>query len=184
MKTSMGINNDKLIKREMMRPLSMKELLDMMPDVKIMKYKEFENVDDIDSFIDKYKKIILLYESKMNFGHWVALFKGSYDDEPVIEWFDSYGIFPDDERKFIPKEFLEYYEKVPHTVKLLTKSKYIKRYSQYKLQGNKTNTCGRWCYVRLRLSHVSEDKFNDLFTKNMPKGITPDYLVTLMSMII
>lgn len=164
--------------REIKRPLSTLDLQKMLGNkIKIIDYRKLHKYHNIDNILGKYGCVILLYETRLNYGHWVCLFK----DGNIIEHFDSYGYRPDEELKFTPKYFREtYYGKLPHLVTLLMNSPYKIRYNHYKLQkhGNGISTCGRWVALRLLLRNLDEHQFKKLFTV---KGIPKDYLVTLIT---
>lgn len=187
MKTIKFKDIEKFINKEIQRPLSTTEMHEIMGEpIKIMDYQKFQTYNDIDKVLGKKGMAIILYTLTERFGHWCCIFKTKNNKgKPIIEWFDSYGFSVDDERDFVPKEFLnEQYNKKPHVVKLFYKSKYNKRYSHHRLQGKSSNTCGRWVIMRLKLRHLNENKFNDLFTKDLPKNMSPDFLVTLMTHIL
>jgi len=143
----------------------------------LMTYSELKKYDNLDEALGPHDALVLLYETRENFGHWVTIFRRG----DLIEHFDSYGYFPDDELKFIP----EYFRKVngldyPHLTALMYESGYKPSYNEYVLQSDKrdVNTCGRWVVARLILRHLPLDKFVKLF-KN--KDYSPDFLVTIFT---
>ena len=71
-------------------------------NIKILKYGQLRDFKNIDDAFNPYDAIALLYESKPNYGHWVLLLR--HPKKKTIEFFDSYGIFPDDQIKKIPNE--------------------------------------------------------------------------------
>ena len=73
--------------------------------IKILKYSQLRNFKSIDDLLKPYGRVIILYESKPGYGHWVGLFRYPHSD--VIEFFDSYGMFPDHERHYIKPDFRE-----------------------------------------------------------------------------
>ena len=78
----------------------------------LLTYTELQKYNNIDQVLGPYSALVLLYETSKNFGHWVCVFKVN---ENTIEHFDSYGLKPDDELKFIPEYFREVnYEEIPH----------------------------------------------------------------------
>lgn len=128
--------------------------------VNIMTYDELEELNTIDDVLGPHDKAVILYSTSESYGHWVCLWK----HENTINFFDSYGYFPDDERKFIPEAYLKLkYNKIPHLTALLYKCKYPIRYNEYKLQNETTHTCGRWCIVRLLLDNLNEHDFYNVF---------------------
>jgi len=132
----------------------------------VLTYPELVNYDNINDAMGPHGALILLYMTKQNYGHWVCAFKRNNN---AIEFFDSYGFFPDDELKLIP----EYFRKVsnqlyPHLTYLLLKSKNKIEYNNVQLQKLKkdVNTCGRWCIVRIMLRNLTINEFVRKFQDN------------------
>ena len=70
-------------------------------DAKIMKYYAPGNFYDIDQLLpDEKDYCIILYEDRPNGGHWTALSKHN----GLYAHFDSYGVKPDSELKWIGKK--------------------------------------------------------------------------------
>lgn len=144
--------------------LNEEDMLDLVDGkAKIMTYSELTNYDDIDDALGKHGAIILLYESEKYYGHWTALFKRGN----VIEFFDSYGLKPDDELKMIPDNFRRVNNmELPHLTALLYYSpkKYRISYNEHYLQelNPDINTCGRWVAMRLIFRDLTLRKFIDL----------------------
>ena len=72
---------------------------------KIIRYHELNKVRNIEDVM-KDNSVVILYEKRRNNGHWVCLVRYLKGGVPTIEFFDSYGIFPDDEKKQISDEYL------------------------------------------------------------------------------
>jgi len=132
----------------------------------VLTYPELVNYDNINDAMGPHGALILLYMTNQNYGHWVCAFKRNNN---AIEFFDSYGFFPDDELKLIP----EYFRKVsnqlyPHLTYLLLKSKNKIEYNNVQLQKLKkdVNTCGRWCIVRIMLRNLTINEFVRKFQDN------------------
>lgn len=132
--------------------------------VKVLTYNEMENTaNTIDDLLYPYDKVIILYSTSESYGHWVCMFRVGN----VIQFFDSYGYFPDDQRDFIPMEFFKkHYDKIPKLTRLLYESPYDKHYNEFRLQDKNTHTCGRWCIVRLLLDDLDEYQFISLFDED------------------
>ena len=148
-----------------------------IPDALILKYGELR----------KYKKLpplplVLLYETKNNFGHWTSILR----TPEGIEHFDSYGYKPDEEFEFIPKKF-RYKSNQDHKylLDMLIKSKEPVNYSQYNLQGDlPMATCGRWVILRNLFKDLTIDQFAHMILKTrnqlrkeVSKKITSDDIV-------
>jgi hypothetical protein len=137
---------------------------------KIITYQELTKYNNIEILLKEKKFIILLYESTRNYGHWCTFF---INKDNNIEFFDSYGIMPDFELKFSDNIFRKHNNMLlPHLTVLLINSKRDIEYNNYKLQGEKTQTCGLWCVFRcLTSKNKNIDDFYDLFknVKNKDK---------------
>jgi len=118
------------------KPLSDEDINKYMNnDSTIILYKDIN-----DLFINS-SNVFILYPITSNFGHWVLLLKRN---DNYIEFFDSYGIFTDEEYKHgahIKKKYLS---------SLLIKSNpNIKLfYNEIQYQKWNTNYCGYHCVVR------------------------------------
>lgn len=143
----------------------------------LMTYPELTKYDNLDEALGKYGALVLLYETKQNYGHWVCIFKVNKN---TVEHFDSYGYKPDDELKFIPNYFRKLNnEWYPHLTSLLYYSKYTVIYNEYRLQKKKKgiNTCGRWVVTRLNYRMIPQDVFANFFLEYKD----PDKLVTYLT---
>ena len=98
-------------------------------------YSQIHNFNSIEELLGKYKKCVILYHTSENYGHWTAL----YENKGTIYFFDSYGIIPDNELKFLHKE-------KPNIA-----------------------TCGRWCINRLQNTDISVDNYYKIFKEASKK---------------
>lgn len=140
----------------------------------LLTYSELQKYKNIDEALGDYGALVLLYETKQNFGHWTAIFKVNKNK---IEHFDSYGLKPDDELKFVPEYFRRInYEDIPHLTYLLYNSGYNVIYNEYKLQKKliNINTCGRWVATRLKYRMIPQKIFAKFFLEYKD----PDKIVT------
>lgn len=162
------------------KSLSDNDILNFLPNCKIIKYNELSNYDNINNLLNSSKFIIILYETKMNYGHWCCIFLNNKNN---IEFFDSYGCIPDLQLKYIPTVFRKQNNELfPHLTWLLINCNNKIEYNNYKFQKNKKgiNTCGRWCVVRCILSDLNIDEFYKLFKKYKNK----DKIITELTYII
>jgi hypothetical protein len=148
----------------------------------IVKYRELKNFNNLYDLLGDDKCVVILYETKTNFGHWICVFENGEGD---IEFFDSYGIFPDDENEFVPTDFKKlhglYYPILSYF--LYNSGKNI-HFNEYFLQkhGKNINTCGRHVLTRLYFKKIPHRKYIKIF-KDIIKyyGITPDDFVTIFT---
>lgn len=150
------------------------QIRDACPGITTWTYRELADVLELPR-----RPFALLYETEPGFGHWVAVL----DTPEGIEHFDSYGLRPDDEQKWIPKQYRqELGAGSPHLVRLLLRTGKPINYSEFRLQGPApAATCGKWVAIRCR----NRDKTAKEFAKNATAlakahGITPDELVVLL----
>jgi hypothetical protein len=163
-----------------------KRLLD--DDVRILKYPELANMTTLDEILGGNSCACILYMTKQNFGHWTALIKNPGGQSSTYEVFDPYGIFPDEELKYISEEFKDVSNQnrqhLSHIISDELASGKIKEvfYNKYKLQSSMQdiNTCGRWCGIRCLLKRFSIQEFCLLF---IDQKLTPDEWVTTMTLI-
>jgi hypothetical protein len=127
----------------------------------------------------------LLYMTKQNFGHWVCFFRDPSDPDGTIQFFDSYGLMPDDELQFVPAHFRKQSDQdIPHLTWLFKYSKYKKFiYNMDKLQRvfSDVNTCGRWVATRLGLRSIPTKTFQQMF---LNQKFQPDWYVTAITLMV
>lgn len=143
---------------------------------RVMSYDDLVKFKKLDDALGNYRAFVLLYLTTANYGHWTLCFM--YPDDRTVEFFDSYGYFPDDEMSFIPKDIQkEYKENFPYLCKLLLNSGYKVVYNNHKLQSKKegVNTCGRHVVSRLMYRDIPIDNYVKLINNS---GYTPDEFVT------
>jgi hypothetical protein len=161
----------------MSKPISSDDISQLMDGkVKIISYSQLKQFKNIDELLEPFGKVVILYESKKNYGHWTCLFVNPVDN--TLNFFDSYGIFLDDELEHVPENYKKKsgYGYVPLLSILLYKSGYPVNYNHFKLQGrgNHINTCGKWCVLRLINSDKNEYEFAKPLLKMRKKGINLD----------
>ena len=142
------------------QPLSDADILKRLHGkTKVLVYSDFQEYDDLDSLLAPYDNVVFLLKMMPNYGHWMCI-KRTGDR---ISFFDSYGEFPDKQKKHVPKGFLkESGQSYNKLCELLLKAsyKYTIEFSEYKYQkkDGKTATCGQWCCVFIE-SGLSTDDF-------------------------
>jgi len=149
---------------------------------KIVKYSDLKNYHTINDLLpDATDYRIILTESKPNVGHWCCVLK--YKD--ILEWFDSYGVKPDGEFKYIPKMVRRMLGQDGNVLtKLLVNTKRPNQnvyYNKRRLQSGEDgiNTCGRWCLARIlamRVGYELDDFIQKVDDKVEETGKPPDIL--------
>ena len=152
--------------------------LDILDNVKcnLIQYKDINQYNSIEDLLGKYKKCVILYHTKKDYGHWTCL----YEYNGTIFFFDSYGFIPDDELKFLHKDLkAELNSNHRYLTELLYNSNKPVEYNEYQLQDRKknVNTCGRWVILRLKYPKISVNDFYDIF-KQSSQYINNDELIT------
>ena len=154
------------------KPMTGKEVSLWLPGATIMKQAELRNYKVLPKL-----PLIILYEVKPDFGHWVTVL----NTPEGIEHFDSYSAAPDDELGFISEE----YKKVSnqdkkHLLKLLLPHDNV-NYNQYIFQGEPPiATCGRWSILRNLFSDLTIDQFYRMINRTMNElNISSDELVSM-----
>jgi len=144
-------------------------------------YHNLEKINTLDELFDKSNVIMLLYELReINEGHWVVLMK---IDNNTVEFFDPFGLEPDQELKFSPLfHRLHKGNVIPHLTFLLQNSNYDLIVNKCKLQANlgTVNTCGRHCCCRVKFRDLTLDEYCKLFKKNKYNA---DFMVTTLTIL-
>ena len=156
--------NPTQLKKALNYPLSDEDIQTILKPYKtnIIQYPQLANVDDINTLFDKLGRCIVFIPLSPTFGHWCCLLKKPNN---IIEWFDPYGIAPDEEKKWINEDVLrQLHEDKPYLTQLLQKAnkEYGTRimYNRHKWESEKNgiSTCGRWVALVCLLCNKSFDK--------------------------
>jgi hypothetical protein len=170
---------DNVIKNLKKKAFSDKDILNLCKGkTKIISYPELYNYKTIDEVLYPYNSVVILYETKPRYGHWICVLK---QPKNTIEVFDSYGIPIDDELNFIDDNFRKKNNEVfPILSLLLLKSNYKIIYNKVKLQKykNDVSSCGRHVCLRILLQDLSLKKYIKLLTN---KKYDPDTIVTYLT---
>ena len=147
----------------MEKALSDKDIKNALEDdVRVIVYSDLYNFDNILDAIGPTQKLVILYETSDNFGHWCCVFI----EDDIIYFFDSYGCPIDDELEYISKKTrIRNGEDFRYLSYLLSQADNEIDYNDYQLQSLKpgVNTCGRWCVARLKNKHLDTEEFYELF---------------------
>jgi hypothetical protein len=150
--------------------------------VNIVLYPDLHKYKHIDDVLGKHNACILLFEAKPHYGHWCAIFKNKKKE---LEFFNSYGGYPDDSLNYIPLHFAEVSNQlVPYLSILMHNSPYELFYNEFAFQkhNKNTKTCGRHCVFRIMNKHVDIYEYKRILD-NLCKKYKTDYdgVVTIMT---
>lgn len=160
-------------------PISNHDIYNILgEDTRIFKYRQLSKFKTIEELFATKDFVIILYETKKDFGHWCCILW--HKKRNTIEHFDSYGLMPDDELKFVPDVFRKINNMmVPHLTALLYNSKKKIEFSEFELQSQDTQTCGRWVLFRIvNMHNMNIYKFKNMF---IDKKFKPDELIYLFT---
>lgn len=157
--------------------LSSEDLKKICPDIRVILYPEIPQYSSLDQLFSsgRNRPIALLYEAEPNMGHWVSLIRHGPNQ---YEFMDPYGLSPDDEFKFIPKDYREISGQMVKHLRGMGKSSDVVMYwSKKPIQGQASHiaTCGRWVGLRCRMRQMPLKDFRNMFQDSR---YTPDELVT------
>jgi len=121
-------------------------------------YPYLNEVEHIDNIFDSEGRCMLLFNTiDENAGHWVCMTK----KKDTIHFFDPYGLKPDEPMKWLTEEKRDQLDmETKRLTQLLRQSGYKVYYNTFEFQNEKnSNTCGRWCAVRLLYKDYTLDQF-------------------------
>ncbi len=140
----------------------------------IIMYPDLHKYRSIDQILGGENNAVILYESKPQYGHWTAILKPRGD---LLEFFNSYGGYPDTSLSHIDKAFREESNQdFPYLSQLLIDSPYNLSYNEHKLQKHADDvlTCGRHVIFRIRNSHLPLSDYKRLLDE-LKKKYHTDY---------
>jgi hypothetical protein len=169
-----------LVDEENANPLSDTEVLNELRkmgniNANLVTYPEIKNYRTLDQLLGPSGVCVILYLWKEGYGHWVCVTK----HENLIEYFDSYGKFPDVYLDEIPEPFRSQSGQTEASLsKLMKESPYDLSYNEYPFQkeADDISTCGKWVIVRALLREITLEQFKDLFL-----GKYGDDIVTILT---
>lgn len=153
-------------------PLSLSHVQRLLPGAKVCLYSKLSKMKTLP------KALVYLFLTSDGFGHFCCVLRKGQD----VELFDSYGIAPEAEHKFVSKEMLDHLGESRNLVFDICKTKgWSVSHSSAKLQGREAETCGRFCVERVRKQELSSEEFAQwLFAVASQAGVSPDYVVSYM----
>ena len=171
---------DNLIRKIEAISLSNDEVMELINGkANLIQYPQLYGINSLDEILEPYGACVILYLTRQNYGHWCCVFKL---DNNSVEFFDPYGLFPDEELKFRmdPNFRKRSHEDIPMLSYLLDSSPYNLSFNHHKFQKriSDVKTCGRHTAMRLICRNISLDDYINLFTNNKYDA---DFLVTMLT---
>lgn len=141
-------------------------------------HRMLRKINDIQELFH-YPAILLLYEVKPRKGHWTCLI--FHKDTKIIEFFDPYGMKPDAQERFIPRNFwLNSFLRRLLFKFAVSHPEWRIEYNEVPLQSWDKNisTCGRWVGVRIFFRNLPLADFQKYFSSLQNK----DFKIVLLSL--
>jgi hypothetical protein len=173
---------DKIIKKLEAKPFSGEDILKICDNkTKIITYPDLYQFKNIDALLKPYDCVVILFLSAPSYGHWVCLIKHTNSKKPFIEFFDSYGMQPDQQLQFIDKNFRKQSNQTyPKLTEMLLGSKYPIKYNNVQLQKTRedVSSCGRHVAFRIVMKHIKLGEYIKLMKNSK---YSPDMIVTYLT---
>jgi len=170
MERGSGINR---VKRYPLSDSDIRQILG--DDIKITTYPELGEMNSVEDMFDNKGRAILFFpNASPTQGHWTALI----NHPKYIEFFDSYGEKPDDQKGGMSAHRLEALDiDRPYLTKLLKASGKPVYYNTKDYQQNKQSvaTCGRHAIGRLLYANQPIEDYDTVVTDS---GLKPDDFVS------
>ena len=151
------------------RPLSGTEVAERLGGP-VYRYKQLGAMAELPP-----RPFAVLYEDAERSGHYCCVIDSrDAAGRPCVEMFDSYGVAPDRQREYIPREYLEATgQGRPHLARLLLPYDNV-AYSSARLQQLRPgiSTCGRWCCARAASNYMSAEEFADVMRRTAKSNRT------------
>ena len=146
-------------------------------------YSDLASIEDVDDLL-KDDSCVILYENKPRNGHWVCLVR-KYD-KGTIEFYDSYGLFPDKQKDHMNKRFLRDTQQTYNKIAELlwnARDRYRVEFNNHRLQKwcKDIATCGIHVVARIKLKGMTIDQYKAFLKRYKGAGMTPDDVVTIIS---
>jgi len=165
-------------------PISDKIIDEYLKNPKIIEYKELKNYKNINQLLPKNKDYVIILFRHPTGAHWQGLLKNNN----IIEFFCSYGTFPDEcyYNWETQKENDSFEQFQPYLSNLLNNCNYECVYNpiQYQSMKNDISTCGRFVLMRIffLINHGGNlnDFYNYLKRKKKEYKLSYDELVSIV----
>ena len=171
---------DKYIDILKKKPFSGNNIIDAVGGkTKIVKYSDIHKYKTIEELLHPHNCVVILYETKPSYGHWVCVLKHKNND---LEFFDPYGKSVDEQIQYIPYEYrIESKQDFPQLIRLFLNSPYNIVINKMKIQKftKDVSSCGRHCAFRLILKHLPLKQYQKLMKNE--DGLNADDKVTYLT---
>jgi len=163
------------MEKDLAKSLDENEIMKLVDNKsKIVLYSDLHKYRNLHELLSPHGAAFILYQQKPEYGHWTVLFRQSTN---VIEFFDPYGVFPDDELKWTEPHMRDQLNmNYPYLTALLYNAprNYTLTYNEHKFQSSRAgiNTCGRWCATRLSLRDITLNEFIKMNANDKQKDET------------
>ena len=141
------------------------------------RYSDLGEKSSINDLFSKTSCVLLLYESKLNSGHWCCLI----NQPNQIVFFDPYSLEPDSQLAFSNIQFRDSNGmELPYLTYLMLQSKKPIDYNdvQNQILKNGVETCGYHCGVRMRAEKLTNAEYNNIF-KSVPLKVRDDLIINI-----
>lgn len=168
------------------KPLSSSEIKQKLGGkVKVVTYSQLSKCKTMQQLLEPHNRVVLLYETAPNWGHWVCLLRDP-KNKFQVDFLDPYSIFPDDELLWISERNRQRLGEKENRLSNIMMD-WIDQggtvdYNTAKLQaeGKDVNTCGYHCVVRLFRDDLTPTQYTKWIKKSAKTlGFTTDQFVTL-----
>ena len=137
------------LRHEVNQPFSDADIRDFLPDAQILKYSDLNRYSTLENLLPRVKSyFLLLYLESPNAGHWVLV---SRPEQNQVEYFDSYGGYPDSPLLWTSPEKREKLGTGEPYLSMLFRQypgKVVFNKVKYQKQEPGISNCGRWCVLR------------------------------------
>jgi hypothetical protein len=161
---------NRYIKEVQAYPISDALIKEYLPDTDIIMYNQLKNYDNIEQLLPHDKSsFVLMYLDSPNSGHWTCCLR----QKNTIEYFDSYGSYPDDDLKWVSadrRHELGVNDKYLSRLLDKTKLNVIYNTEDYQSKGRQFATCGRHVIYRLKNIDKSLKNYHKFISNEMKKS--------------
>lgn len=154
-------------------PLSNIDISAYLKGAKIVPYSNIRKYPDINTLLEPYGCIVILYRAPSGVGHWCCLIKNKHG----YEFFDPYGVLLDEQLEYtgdMKGQMAELFKQDVnqdhrYLTMLLAKTNLPVSYNHHKFQTFKRpdgiipSTCGRHCILRILNKDLSLSEYKDQF---------------------